>query len=105
MKKVNVMNKEREEKLNEKLACEKLNHISDILEYKFGIQNTPGINKKEYDIFIEDVDEEIYFQHTYSMEEMVECHVELQAFRLRKDFSICIALETFKTFEEEVNGN
>lgn len=61
MKKVNVMNNEREKKLKERLAFEKLSHISDILEYKFGVQNTPAINGKEYDVFIEDVDEEIYF--------------------------------------------
>lgn len=39
------------------------------------------------------------------MEEIVECHVDSQDYRLRKDFSICIALETFKTLEEEANRN
>ncbi|HEY8890186.1 MAG TPA: hypothetical protein VIM70_08000 [Clostridium sp.] len=105
MKKVNVMNKEREEKLKEKLACEKLSHISDILEYKFGIQNTPVTNKNEYNIFIEDEDERICFQHTYTMEEILQSHVDSEAYRLRKDFSICIALETFKSLEEGMAVN
>lgn len=102
MKKVNVLSEEKVRKLEGNLACEKLSHISAILRYKFGIQNTAGINKKEYDIFIEDVDEEIYFQHTYSMEEILECHVDSEVYRLRKDFCIYIALETFNALEGEM---
>jgi len=81
------------------LACEKLSHISDILKHKFGINNIQGRNRKEYYIFIEDTEEGICFKHTYTTEEIVSINIETEVYILRKEFSVCNAVEKSKEFD------
>lgn len=84
MKKFNNMNDIKLKKIIEKLALEKLSHISDILEYKFSLNNTCEVNKPEYGILIED--EGTLFGHTYNIDELIETNVNIEACILRREF-------------------
>ncbi len=87
--------------LQEMLATEKLDHISSIIKFQFGIECEWAINpnEDEYTIYLEDEGEEIYFHHTYSMMDLINCDATGQAYFLRRWFNICSALEAIREHE------
>lgn len=100
MKKNNEIN---DMKLKKDLACEKLSHISDLLKYKFSLNTTNIILKREYSIYIED--EGICFEQKYSIDEIIACNVDIEARKLRRGFCMCVALDEIKEYEERKKGN
>jgi hypothetical protein len=103
MKKNNAINDKKQIKLKEEVAFEKISHISDLLEYKFALNATYEINKKEYSIYIED--EEIFFVNNYKFDELISCDVDEEAHKLRRGFCMCIALDEIKEYEEQRKGS
>lgn len=84
MKRINGMNDVKLKKVKEKLASEKLGHISDILEYKFSLNNICKVNKSEYSILIEDNGS--LFGHTYNINDLIDTNVNIEACVLRRKF-------------------
>jgi hypothetical protein len=91
----NEINNRRLEKLETRLAEEKLNHISSILEYEFGLNSIIEIDSKakKYSIYIENECEEICFGHTYKADEIISCNVYEQVCILMMALSLCTAPE------------
>lgn len=72
--------------LKDELAISKLVHLGDMLEYKYGIKNTPcyHVEESEFEIFI---DEDYWEDHDllneesfeFSREELIEMNVEFSS--------------------------
>lgn len=89
--------------LQEMLATERINHISSIIKLQYGIECDWVMNPSmdEYTIYLDDEDEGIYFKHTYSSLDLINCEVYGQAYCLKRDFCMCIALDAIKEYEEK----
>lgn len=68
------------------LLTEKLCHIGSILEYRYGIANTPAWRTEydEYCIFIETECEEIECLKLYSAEDLLHSGADAEASELRR---------------------
>lgn len=87
MKKITELNERR--KLKEDLACEKLKHISNVLNYKYSLNNTYKINKNEYSIIIDE--EEVFANHTYDIDKLIKIDVDMETQIIRRAFCMYIA--------------
>lgn len=87
MKKVNEINERR--KLREDLALEKLKHISNVLNYKYSLNNKYKINKNEYSITIEE--EEVFVNHTYDIDKLLKIDVDMETQTIRRAFCMYVA--------------
>jgi len=93
------MKKNNDIKLNnikERLACEKLSHISHILEYKYSLHTECEINQKEYGIWIEH--EGVPFNHVYDINELVEIDVDIETRILRRAFFLGFGMDEYKEY-------
>lgn len=89
--------------LQEMLATERIAHISSIITLQYGIECdwVFNLNENEYTIYLDDEDEETYYKHTYPSLDLINCEVHGQAYMLRRNFCMCVALEAIKEYEME----
>ena len=79
-------------KLKNEFAASKLSHLGDLLEYKYGISNTPSYNPEEdsFNIFI---DEDYWEGHdisnlvpfAFDREELISMNVDITSHNLAKE--------------------
>ncbi|KGR89860.1 MULTISPECIES: hypothetical protein [Bacillales] len=93
--------------LQEILAVEKLDHICSIIKFKFGIECDWEIDGEleEFTIYLEDEVEDVCFNHTYSLEDLIDCDVTEQAYFLRRWLNTCISLKCIQDYEKERGKN
>ena len=78
-------------RLKGEIAFSKLSALSNIIRYKYGIENTPCLHteEEEYSIFIEEAywkleDPEGQDRYDFSQSELIDMNTEIKALRLIK---------------------
>ncbi len=89
------------------MAVEKLDHICSLIKFKFGIGCDWEIDGEleEFTIYLEDEVEDVCFNHTYSLEDLIDCDVTEQAYFLRRWLNTCISLQCIQDYEKERGKN